>query len=881
MVLQTDCIKKFLQSQTYPDLANLYHEDMEVQVIVAQGGGVRTDKDFKGKRFSSFSDGVSEWYPIRINAPEPREMMYDLCDHAEGIGCTGWDFKNKKSIWVGFDFDSLVGHAKGLSENDLREIESRIKSIPYVTLRKSTSSKGLHLYVFIKDSPTTDTHNEHAALAKAILSHLSMECNFNFPAKVDVMGHVLWIWHRKMRGTDGLALIKQGTPLDYIPPNWKDYISVTSGKRLRSNQPLNLDDESKFEQLSGQRSRTKLDKEHYRLLHWLQESKWFCAWDADRHMLITHTCGLRDAYLELKLRGIYETISTGSDPRQQNCFAFPSRNGGWIIRRYNPGTGEATSWTTDLSGFTKCEYNKEPSLETVAKAYGGIEDTKSYYVFNEINNLNKALISLNVSVEIPPKMDGRKSRIKRLNDEKIIVEIEFEQKYDLPKDMPGWLNDKKWWSKVIYLKDIPDDNEIYNIDNNVRHVVSEDDTNLGWYVKTETNWIEEPLQHIKNVLEGPYAYSPKTARKILGSNVLKPWKIVNIPFQPEYPGERIWNRSGARFRYAPSTETSHYPHWSLILSHIGQSIDHSVRDNEWGKKNLIQTGEDYLLCWIASIFQQPYLQLPYLFLYGPENSGKSILHEALSILITKGYTRADDALTSNNNFNAELDGAIIAIVEETDLKKDKTAAARIKDWVTGLTINIHAKGKTPYLIRNATHWIQISNSFDACPIFPGDSRITMIKVNPLEQEIPKHELIRLLQKEAPDFLSKILSVELPPSPSRLNIPVIITDDKIHLQRANRTPVEEFLEECVHYHPGNTILYNEVYERFEKRLDFQEKSWWSIIKFGRLLPPHFPKGRTSLSSSYYLGNISFDKSEPIGPKLVLDKKGFLRPNGQGN
>ena len=54
-------------------------------------------------------------------------------------------------------------------------------------------------------------------------------------------------------------------------------------------------------------------------------------------------------------------------------------------------------------------------------------------------------------------------------------------------------------------------------------------------------------------------------------------------------------------------------------------------------------------------------------MWGNENSGKSILHEALSILVTKGIAKADKALTNNNDFNGELVGAIVCVVEEKNV----------------------------------------------------------------------------------------------------------------------------------------------------------------------------------------------------------------------
>ncbi|MCH8860678.1 MAG: hypothetical protein IH843_06035, partial [Thaumarchaeota archaeon] len=255
-------------------------------------------------------------------------------------------------------------------------------------------------------------------------------------------------------------------------------------------------------------------------------------------------------------------------------------------------------------------------------------------------------------------------------------------------------------------------------------------------------------------------------------------------------------------------------------------------------------GADYLKCWVASIFQEPLEPLPYLFLYGPQNSGKSILHEGLGTLLTRGSVRADNALISQAGFNGELENSIICIVEETDLRKHRVAYNRIKDWVTSKDLPIHRKQKTPYSIPNSTHWIQCANDYRACPIFPGDTRITMSYVNAIDpiDLIPKKQIIPMLEKEAPDFLAEVLTLELPPSNDRLNVPVIVTEDKIATERTNQTMLEMFIDDTCYKVTGEMIKFSEFYERFQEWLDPNETHNWSKVRVGREIPPQHPKGR---------------------------------------
>jgi phage/plasmid-associated DNA primase len=344
----------------------------------------------------------------------------------------------------------------------------------------------------------------------------------------------------------------------------------------------------------------------------------------------------------------------------------------------------------------------------------------------------------------------------------------------------------------------------------------------------------------------------------LGNSIINCWTLVNRPFKSEYPGNREWNKNAAQLRYTPTgdVENLNYPHWRKILQHCGAELTPTLLNLPWAVTNGITTGEDYLKCWIASLFKDPTEPLPYLFLYGPQDSGKSILHEALSLLMTTGQQRADAALINQTGFNGELEGAVLCIIEETDLRKSKIAYNRIKDWVTGREMLIHPKGLTPYHTANTTHWIQCANDHNACPIFPGDTRITMCWVPPLEitAMIPKRLLLQKLQAEAPDFLAAIMDLDIPASTDRLAIPALATEDKATMQSINATPLERFITDCVENAPGNRIKFSDFFDKFQKSLEPNEIVEWTKRRMGAELPPQYPKGRIREDGQFYIGNV---------------------------
>jgi hypothetical protein len=795
---------------------------------------------------------------------------------------TGWDWYNKVSRWVAYDFDSIMSHKQGLTTQELLSIQEEALKIPYLTVRKSTSGNGLHFYIFL-DSVKTNNHNEHQALARAILGQLAAETGYDFSNTVDVCGGNMWVWHRKMtKENEGLKLIKQGGLLTKIPANWKDHIKVVSGSR-RKNMPQVIEQQVEnisnldktFMELVGQYIREQLDEEHKKLISYLKQIDAVWWWDQDNNMLVTHTTHLKETHENLNLRGIFNTNSSHSSPH--NCFCFPLRRGGWVVRRFTPGVQEHESWDQDGSGWTRCYFNTDPNLSTASRNHEGIEHPSGGYVFREAEQAQKAALALGADLNLPNWALSRESKLKTHKDGRLTVEINKESD-DNPEKMKGWVPEGRKWKRIFntYINNTLDSPDQRNYDDVIRHLTTEDFNDCGWVVNSDNAWVEEPLNHVKLALRS-LGLMDKDVQAILGDNIFKRWTIVNKPFQPEYPGDRQWNRNACQLNYIPSKEDKlHFPTWRRILEHVSYNLTPALENFQWAKDNGILTGYDYLKCWVASIFQYPHEPLPYLFLFGPESSGKSIFHEALSLLVTfNGYRRAEQALLSQQGFNAELKSAIICVIEETNLsQRTKTAYTRIKDWVTSPFISIHPKGGTPYLVRNSTHWVQCSNDITYCPVFPGDTRVTMIHVNhiPENKWENKNDIFIKLKKEAPDFLGELLNLELPKSPDRCRVPVIATTEKVLLQKQNQDALEEFINEFCHHAPGFKIKFSDFYERFFKWLDVTETGDWNNRKVGRSIPLPFVKGRSRKDNQFYIGNMSWQPEEERRlPFTVVDNR----------
>jgi hypothetical protein len=862
----TEAIQVFLEARKTPanaDLIARWSPAIETQLNVSACNG----EPVEGKR-STWSDGINQWWNIRIprnanDKPEwnDYELKFPFERYAEGIGMTGWNWQSLRSQWVAFDFDSITTHAKGIgvTDEELERVKQAAEALPYVETRRSTGGSGVHLYVYFDaEGVPTNNHTEHAALARCILGMMSSETGFDFASQIDCCGGVMWCFHKKMTAENGgLSMVKPATKelaVADLPANWRDHIEVVQKKRSKVRvNAVSEDQLDSWETLASSRKKIPLDESHKAQIESLMRSGYTTLWIADHHLLQTHTCALKKIMGEadLKLIGYFETISEGNNPGSPNCFLFPLPTGAWKVYRFSQGINEASTWSQDGNGWTTCYFNRTPDLSVAAKAHGGIEDPDKTgeFVFDEAKEALEAASVLGEKISLMDDMMGREVRLKTAKDGRLAVEIAKEDDDD-KKKMIGWLAKKDKWVRVFDTKTKSDKNDELGFsehDNLVRELMAPSNEFSGWVLFKDSVWFREQASNVKMRLQSLGMGKPE-AENIMGEAIGKSWTLVDLPFQQEYPGGRQWNMDAAQLKCQPAVlgddEYPVHPHWDKILEHIGQDLNAGIREAPWAQRAGIKTGAQYLTAWIACMIRYPFLKVPYLFMYGPENSGKSIFHEAIErTLITKGCVAADRALTNASNFNGELANCILAYVEEVDVSKSKGALEKIKDWVTSLMIAIRKMRCDQYTKVNTTHWVQCANRRENCPVFPGDSRITVIHVPDLlpDQEIAKERLLELLEAEAPHFMYALMNIELPEAASRLRIPVVITDSKMRSESENRSALEEFLDECCFAAPGVLTSFREFFDKFYESLTENEKGEWSKNRVLKDMPNRYPTG----------------------------------------
>jgi hypothetical protein len=324
---------------------------------------------------------------------------------------------------------------------------------------------------------------------------------------------------------------------------------------------------------------------------------------------------------------------------------------------------------------------------------------------------------------------------------------------------------------------------------------------------------------------------------------------------------------------------THHPHWDRILNHCFCDLDDEIKRDPWMQANNIRNGAQYGLAWIQCCFRSPFEPLPFLFFFGNQNCGKSIFHEALSLLVTGGIVDASKPLTTKSDFNGELAGGVVAVIEEVDIATSPYAYNRMKDWVTARKLWIRRMRTDAYPVINTLHFLMMANSQESCPVFPGDTRITVIEVPDLVEDIPKPILLQRLQDEAPHFMRSILGPELPKMSGRLRLPVVNTVKKQQSEEMHRTALDLFLREQCYEVPGAKVVFSEFYEKFIETIDPSERHEWGKMRVARSLPSHFPYG-ASTGNKRCIGNVSFEKKPDDweGSRPFICVSGRLRLKG---
>lgn len=858
-----------------PWLIGKWHKELETQVYVTPG----TDDQKHDTRPNCWKDKHHTWHQIRIprNAnSEPTFSDYTpkfpLSEYVESVGTTWWNWVRRESEAVVYDFDSIVGHKAGLSKAILNKIIEKLKKVPYVTIYKSTSGNGYHVKVRFdpNDRPKTANHNEHTLVAEVVLQMMSEDADFDLADKVDCYGMIGWIWStRATKDSGGFEMVQEATKelTSAEIPDWKSL----PAKRMRTRPRVVAFDESGAEVeenniLGFTDEVVPLDDDHRKIIKALEKTKFNFQYVADHNLFHTHTTALKQVHQQLGLKGPFETDTSGST--LGNCYIRPLTGGGFSVFRFGKGTTEHAIWDQSTP-TTWCSYNQVVPPHNLLLRLGAqyISENK-HYEFEHHKSLVAAVDLL--GNRVPLKLINDRDYQLHITGRGMVIKCICEAEVT-PADCDGWVRGRGHSKKVLSrLEEIDEASILSHTDKLVRFMVR-DGKNYGYAIKTSAGWIECKVDDAKRLTE--HYVGGAESKLLVGTALANPWQIVNKPFEREHLPNREWNRKAAQLAQPCAPEAGPHPHWDLMLNHIGQSWDEPLRNDVEMQKYGINTGADYLRAWIACMIRFPESPLPYIFLVGHQNTGKSLVHEVLRECIVNGVVHGGNAITSGSGFNGEFEGKILAAIDETDLSEHTGTAAKLKSWTNATTISIHKKGFQPYDVKNFMKFIQTANSVQALMLEHGDTRIVIGEVPRFAgEEIPKEIFIDKCKAELPNFLYTLGTMLLPPMAGRTRLPVIVTEIKSDMLQSSEPDSLSFIEASYHKADGQQVKLKDAYKAYKIWCSVESKPVCALNDFKLQIALRYPVLMGPRGRALHVGNLSLNPADEAHPKGAFSLHG---------
>lgn len=688
------------------------------------------------------------------------------------VGSTGWLWKQSKLLYLTGDIDLRGdGHAPtvGISESDMQEAQAILSTTPYIELHRSTSGNGLHFraWLDLETSPTVTDRKQIGPLAKQLWAKICTDTGSDLLARqntVDKLGCSLW-FGSSLAGEDGFELL---SPQKHL----LDWATVAA---LTPSEPKDI-----LEEFESDHPRVPLDVDHKLHIASLSHG----VWDSTLHMLRGHTMEWSKLHMHLHLKGVFQTSSPGTNTSMANCFAFPVKDGAWIV--YAWAGSEAPTWA-HRGKYPFTYVNRQLSLDQAARMYGAsqrgttysfpagqaILDMVQHYPGTELPTINETTGPARI------KVDGKRLLL-------------------------GTKPEKVWVDTPLRLKGLGvEANPCDELGPLVRCLQDGNRKPVGWavYIEDSQLWSGKQASSIECILGAIGAKNPGTTK---GHLEKKPWTLVSIPFASEYPdGLRLWNCESAQLRHQPiEHDGTCHPLWDKLLKHFAGALDAPLKAMS---NPMLPDGRTYMMAWFAYCVRNPRQRLPYLFAHGSQDCGKSTIVEAFqNTVLNGGHCSGERAVQSE--FNGELDGTVFVVCDDT--KFNKVEGDKLKDLVTGPALKIRRMRTNAFEVPNYTHWIHLANDADACPQFSGDRRVVDILVPDLTLRLNKEQLMEDLMREGPYFTHTLLNLELP-NEGRFALPLVETDSKKLIMEQSVSPALIFLRENTKRSPDSKIMLTDL------------------------------------------------------------------------
>ncbi|WP_145031333.1 primase-helicase family protein [Caulifigura coniformis] len=691
-----------------------------------------------------------------------RPELVELPDwEPELIGVTGFDPEGY-STFGGVDIDGL-NHAAGLTPERIAEIIAALKPVKFVRVQRSKSGRGIHLlFRWHPDRrPRASTGSDHARNCERAIREIERQSGLKLiGGDADCFGQVLWIWS-KNPAPNGFEVLQEET--EFVPDELLE---------LPARQPVPATNDV---------STVDFDPQHSRLID---------EWSQTNYAVITDTLtdGRRCVRLHTLALGV-PTTSEGKDPRTPNAYGFPLPGGGFIFFRFGD-VAEIEPWFRTKTGKTCLLIGAD--IEFAARMR--LRSNKGVFL-GTVREIAAVVPGMNTA-----GFEDRPGELDRDGDQ-WIVSVASRKEEPLP---PGWV---KQGYKALFFVDAP----VEELSEQIYAVVEEataDGAEMGDFMRMVDG---EPRYFNERQLENDLDREGKSRDQIA---VMKRSAVVLQKRVAHLRPSRIegkWLNIGARYIVTP--QAGEHPTWTMLDEHVGQTVTPHLPP--WCLEHGIRTGGDWMRLWRCVAFQRPDRPTPFVTLVSKlQGTGKTTYVNALKLLVTGGIAGATGMLRKNSQFNSHVMRSWLAIIVESDISRDGTYDL-LKPLISDDDAECEAKFKTATVAQNFCHFVQTVNHLRYCPLGePGDTRIAVVRVPPIQNEIDRDELKRRLQAEAPAYLHTLLNTTLPPPAGRLWLPIPNTPERQLLIDMRTAPLERFLAEKVDEIPHNRIPAGEFVDRYQ-------------------------------------------------------------------
>jgi hypothetical protein len=138
---------------------------------------------------------------------------------------------------------------------------------------------------------------------------------------------------------------------------------------------------------------------------------------------------------------------------------------------------------------------------------------------------------------------------------------------------------------------------------------------------------------------------------------------------------------------------------------------------------------NYVMAWLAHMFQFPAEKTTHLVFVSEEGAGKNIFIETLGDLLGKGKVLSTSTPERDvwGSFNSLMLGAFLINLNEVDKRNSKSADGKFKELVTEKQVSINSKGKDAFVARSSHRFITTTNTEDPQKTHTKDRRNIIIR----------------------------------------------------------------------------------------------------------------------------------------------------------